>query len=333
MIPIFFSLIAFLAIIILFAAIYMAIQRKEKLEYQSQRFEQVINIKPQGYSEHNKDEHTTAKDPESISLRRDQRLSSIPWLNEILTKVLKNNTKSVAGLIEQSGIKVKAGEFILFTCLVGLIGALVVDLFFHIPIVGFVACILPFLLLNFIKHKRVDDFINQLPQALDLLSSDIRAGVDVQTGLKHLSEEFAAPLSEEFGKVVVEVNLGLSISDALNNLSKRINTADVQILCTGIIINRELGGNLSELLVGVGETIRERFRLKGMIKSLTAENEMSTYLLMALPVGLFIMLSILAPETYAPFMSDPIGQKILVSCGISMAIGYIVIKKMTTLEV
>ena len=108
---------------------------------------------------------------------------------------------------------------------------------------------------------------------------------------------------------------------------------DVQILCTGIIINRELGGNLSELIGSVGDTIRERFRLKGMIKSLTAENQMSAWLLLALPFVSYFMLNMIAPETYGTFPQDPIGKQILTSCAVSMILGYLAISKITTIEV
>ena len=172
-----------------------------------------------------------------------------------------------------------------------------------------------------------------MPQALDLLSGDLRAGVDVQAGLKHLSEEFPIPIGEEFGKVVVEINLGLTLNEALNNLATRISTTEVQILCTGIIINRELGGNLSELIQSVSNTIRERFRLKGTIKALTAENQMSGMLLIILPFALYFILNFLSPAIYRPFATDPLGQKIIGSCLLSMAIGYFLMNKITKLEV
>ena len=191
----------------------------------------------------------------------------------------------------------------------------------------------PYGVLNFLKEKRTTDFVKQLPQALDLISSDLRAGLDVQAAIKHLAEEFPAPIGEEFGKVIVEINLGLPISEALNNLARRINTMDVQILCTGIIINRELGGNLAELTSSIGNTVRERFRLKGMIKALTAENQGSAILLLVLPIAMYIVLNMLAPAVYNSFATDPIGKMVLIGCAVSMTFGYLVIQKITKLEV
>ena len=108
---------------------------------------------------------------------------------------------------------------------------------------------------------------------------------------------------------------------------------DVQILCTGIIINKELGGNLSELIVSISETVRERFKLKGMVKALTAENQMAAIMLVVLPIGFFITLNLMAPETYNSFAKDQIGQKILIGCVVSVAFGYFIINKITRLEV
>ena len=330
LVPIIFSAITFLAVILLCIAVYYFLQRKENLKYQSQRVEQAVSQQSLGYTE---GEENLTTEAGQGTLRRDTRISSIPFIDIFLSKFLKGGSKSLMILIEQSGLKIKVGEFVLFTTLLGFIGAMVIDLFFHIPAVGFILAVLPFLLLNTLKEKRVEVFVKQLPQALDLLSGDLRAGLDIQAGLKHLSEDFPPPMGEEFGKVVIEVNLGLTLSEALNNLSNRMNTMDVQILCTGIIINRELGGNLSELIGGVAETIRERFRLKGMVKALTAENQMSAMLLMALPVGLYILLNVLSPAIYNSFIQNPTGQMILGGCVVSMTIGYLIIQKITKLDV
>ncbi|OGI19782.1 MAG: hypothetical protein A3B68_08200 [Candidatus Melainabacteria bacterium RIFCSPHIGHO2_02_FULL_34_12] len=330
--PIIISAITFMAVIFICITIFFIIQGKQDTKEQTTRVEQAVSIKTLGYSEipHEEDK---AKSEDAGSLRRDTRISSIPWLNNILLRISKGNVKSLMILIEQGGLKIKAGEFLLLSVLIGFIGALSVDLFFHIPFAGFICVLLPFLMLNILKGKRMEAFVKQMPQALDLLSSDLRAGLDIQAGMKHLSEEFSAPIGEEFAKVVVEINLGLTLNESLNNLSKRMNTIDVQILCTGIIINRELGGNLSELIGNVSETIRERFKLKGMVKALTAENQMSSYLLIGLPIGLYILLNVLSPTIYGPFIQDPIGKMIITGCVISMIIGYLIIQKITKLEV
>ena len=328
--PLFFSFTGFLAIVLFCVAIFLVFQGRQERKTQDQRVKTALESESHFASGGNSD-----KDEETVEggLRKDSRISSIPLLNTIFSKYLKANAKSLIILIEQSGLKIKVGEFLLLVVFVGLAGFILVSLFFHIPFVGFGLAIVPYFVLNFLKGKRTADFVKQMPQALDLISSDLRAGLDVQAALKHLAEEFPAPIGEEFGKVIVEINLGLPISEALNNLAKRMNTMDVQILCTGIIINRELGGNLAELTSSIGNTVRERFRLKGMIKALTAENQGSAILLMVLPVGLYIVLNMLAPAVYNSFAYDPIGKMILIGCAVSMTFGYLVIQKITKLEV
>ena len=333
LVPLVFSALAFIAVILLCTAGYLFWKNIQNKKDQSQRLEQAVNVQSQFFEASGDGNNPQEQDPEKLKLRKDSRISSIPWLNDLLSKFLKENSKHLMILIEQSGLKIKVGEFLILTFLVGMIGAMLVNLFLHIPIVGFGLVIVPYFILNFLKEGRIAKFVQQMPQALDLLSGDLRAGLDVQAALKHMSEEFPAPLGEEFGKVVVEINLGLTINDALNNLAKRINTMDVQILCTGIIINRELGGNLSELTSNIGNTVRERFRLKGMIKALTAENQGSAILLLVLPIALYFILNMLAPSTYNSFASDPKGQMILIGCGISMTFGYLIIQKITKLEV
>lgn len=333
--PIIFSVIVFFAVMFIIIAGYYIWQRKESLKEQSERIEKVVNIQTEIRPDPNAS-NTEGVDSDQTALRRDMRISAIPWLNTLLSKFLKEKAKSLMHLIEQSGLRIKVSEFVLFTVLVSLIVILAIYIFTHnlfISLAGIGAVFLPYWILGFLKERRINTFVNQLSPALDLLSSDLRAGLDVQTGLKHLSEEFPAPLGEEFAKVIVEINLGVSLSDALNNLSKRVSTMDVQILCTGIIINRELGGNLSELIGSIANTVRERFRLKGLVKALTAESQMSAMLLIFLPIGLFILLNIMAPSTYNSFMSDPKGQAILAGCVVSMTFGYIVIQKITKLEV
>lgn len=333
LVPIILGLVVLASVVLICISGYLYFQEKQNAKIQNERLEQAINIKVQDISVPPTSGNTLDSTSQEMGIRKDWRVSDIPWLNQLLSVHLKERGKSLMFLIEQSGLRIKVGEFLLLVVFVGLMGAMLTDLFFHIPFAGFALAILPFSLLNFLKEKRITAFTNQLPQALDMLSGDLRAGLYVQAGLKHLSEEFPPPLGEEFGKVIVETNLGLSLEEALNNLSKRVNTMDAQILCTGIVINKELGGNLSELIKSIGETVRERFRLKGMIKALTAENQMSAILLLVLPIGLYILLNVLAPSTYNSFSSDPRGQMILTSCLISMSIGFLIIKKITKLEV
>lgn len=330
LIPIIISAAAFIAVVLICLVVYTYFERKQSLKQQSERVEQALTVQSAGYT---KEEQAKESTEGETSLRRDVRISSNPLINALLTSILKERSKSLITLLEQSGLPIKAGEFLLLTFFISIGGGILVYFLFKLPFIGLAVGLIPFFSLNILKAKRVDRFITQMPGALDMLSSDLRAGLDVLSALKHISEEFPPPIGDEFAKVVFEVNLGFPLADALTNLSTRVNATDVQILCTGIIINRELGGNLSELISNIGNTVRERFRLKGMIKALTAENRMSAYLLIALPFVLYIILTMLAPDTYGDFTKNPTGQKIIIGCLISMTIGYFIMDKITKLEV
>ena len=321
------TILIFVIVMILCWVGYTYWQKFEAKKSQTERLEKAINTQTQ-FGDGEK-----TKSLEELTLRKDKRLSTIPWLDEALKKIFQARITQLMILIEQSGLTMKVSEFLLVATLIGFIGAILVKQLLGFPLVGFGCCYLSYMWLQQLKEKRIEKFVAQMPQALDLLRGDLKAGLDVMGGLKHLAEDSKPPLSEEFSKVIAEVNLGVATNDALNNLAERMDTMDVQMLCTGIIINREMGGNLSELVGKVSVTVRERFRLKGIIKALTAEGKMSSIMLMALPVVMFIILNCIAPETYNPFLKDPMGQKIILGCLVSMTIGYLLIQKITAMDV
>ena len=317
----------FIVIIIICWISYIYWQKFESKKSQTERLDKAINTQARFENDEK------PKSLEELKLRKDKRLSTIPWLDEVLRKIFQERIIQLMILIEQSGLTIKVSEFLLMAIFIGFIGAILVKQLLGFPFVGLISCYLPFMWLKQLKVKRIDKFDAQMPQALDLLRGDLKAGLDVLGGLKHLAEDSKPPLSEEFSKIITEINLGVPITDALNNLAERMDTMDVQMLCTGIIINREMGGNLSELVGKVSMTVRERFRLQGIIKALTAEGKMSSIMLLALPFGMFAILNCLAPDTYNPFVRDPMGQKIIMGCLGSMTVGYLMIQKITALDV
>ncbi len=334
--PLVFTILIFVVIVGISLGLYYVWQRSRSRKLQAERIDSAINLKPRIDETKEGEEGATAEEAptfEEGKLRKDKRYSTIPWLDNILRNFLKKSTPVLLRLIEQSGLSIKVSEFFLVSAIVGFLGAAIVNFIVHLPFIGLGLGMFPYMILNYIKEKRTAKFISQMPPALDLLNSDLKAGVDILAGFKHVAEDMDPPMSEEIGKLIVEINLGLPINDALGNLSDRIDTMDVQMLCTGISINREIGGNLSELITKVSATVRERFRLRGIIASLTAEGKMSAWLLIGLPFIMFGILNGMAPETYGSFLNDPIGKNIMGGCCVSMIIGYILINKITTLDV
>lgn len=325
----------FCFVVVLCVGGYFIWQQSENKKQQTDRLESAINVKQETFG------MGTAFAPLSQdqiqekafeAVRKDKTISNIPIVNLILNKFFQKKIQYIMHLIEQTGLSIKVGEFILFTLLLGFIGASVVVVFFKIPVVGFGIVFLPFSVLNSLRESRKKKFVSQLPQALDMMNSDLRSGLDIQQVFKHIAEELSPPISEEFQRMVAEVNLGVPVDQAILNLGERMDTMDVQMLCTGLIINRELGGNLAELVANVCATVRERFRLQGVIAALTAESKASSYLLLALPVGLYFLLGAMAPDTYKSFSESPLGDKLLKGCCVSMLIGFTVLKNMTKIE-
>ncbi len=180
---------------------------------------------------------------------------------------------------------------------------------------------------------RLGAFNKQLPDTITLLSNSLRAGSSFLQSIELVSREGAAPMAEEMGRVVREVNLGLGMEEALQNLVRRIKSEDLDLMVTAISIQQQVGGNLAEILDTIAFTIRERVRIKGEINTLTAQGRYSGYLVAMLPIGLAFVLNIINPSFMQPLFTQLIGR-ILVGVGvILMTIGFFAIQKITNIKV
>jgi tight adherence protein B len=181
--------------------------------------------------------------------------------------------------------------------------------------------------------SRLNSFNKQLPDTITLLSNSLRAGSSFLQSIELVSRESPAPMGPEMGRVVREVNLGLSMEEALSNLVRRIKSDDLDLMVTAIGVQQQVGGNLAEILDTIAFTIRERVRIKGEIRTLTAQGRYSGYLVAFLPIGIMITLNLINPEFMQPLFTELIGQILLVVGGIMMAIGFFAIQKITDIKV
>jgi len=180
---------------------------------------------------------------------------------------------------------------------------------------------------------RLGAFNKQLADTITLLSNSLRAGSSFLQSIELVSREGNPPMAEEMGRVVREVNLGLGMEEALNNLVRRIKSEDLDLMVTAISIQQQVGGNLAEILDTIAFTIRERVRIKGEINTLTAQGRYSGYLVAMLPIGLAFVLNIINPAFMQPLFTQLIGR-ILLGVGIVlMAIGFFAIQKITNIKV
>ncbi|MDE3113105.1 MAG: type II secretion system F family protein [Chloroflexota bacterium] len=180
---------------------------------------------------------------------------------------------------------------------------------------------------------RLGAFNKQLPDTITLLSNSLRAGSSFLQSTELVSRETPPPMGEEMGRVVREVNLGLGMEEALLNMVRRIKSEDLDLMVTAISIQQQVGGNLAEILDTIAFTIRERVRIKGEVNTLTAQGRYSGYLVAMLPIGIAFMINLISPAFMEPLFKQTIGQILLVTAGIMMAIGFFAIRKITDIKI
>jgi len=193
--------------------------------------------------------------------------------------------------------------------------------------VGGACAAVPVLRLGSVRQARLKRFETQLPDALDMMSRAMRAGHAFPTALKLVADEMSTPLGEEFKAVFDEVNFGVSMGDGLGNLAQRVPSMDLQYFVVAVLIQRESGGNLTELLTSISAIIRERLKLVGQVRTLSAEGRMSAWILCLLPFGAGAMMYYAAPDTMNLMFTDPGGRKLLYIALAMMLLGVLAIRK------
>jgi len=204
--------------------------------------------------------------------------------------------------------------------------------FMALPIgIGFAS--LPLMYVRFKRKKRLKKFGAQLPEALDLISRALRAGHSLPSGFHLAAEQISAPLGPEFGRCFDEQNLGLPLEEALGELTERVPNVDLRFFATAVIIQRQTGGDLAEILDKISKLIRERFQIWGQIQALTGEGRLSGIVLMALPPVLFLVMLRINYEYVMKLFNDPLGQKMLAFAVVLQLIGGYAIRKIVDIKV
>ena len=205
------------------------------------------------------------------------------------------------------------------------------------PVSGIIGFVLGYFLPRFwVGRKiggRLKGFNKQLPDTITLLSNSLRAGSSFLQSIELVSREGGPPMSEEMGRVVREVNLGLGMEEALHNLVRRIKSDDLDLMVTAIGIQQQVGGNLAEILDTIAFTIRERVRIKGEINTLTAQGRVSGYLVAFLPIGLGAALNMINPSFMEPLFTQTLGRILIGVGAVMMTIGFLAIRKITDIKV
>jgi tight adherence protein B len=195
------------------------------------------------------------------------------------------------------------------------------------------AASLPLLYVRSKKNQRMGKFEKQLPEALGLIARALRAGHAFTSGMKLACEEFSDPLGPEFEETLDEINFGQSVPDALKNLGRRVDCPDLNFFVVSVILQRETGGNLAEIIEGLAHLMRERFKFRGKVRVLSAEGRLSAIILCILPILLAAFLFVFHPKVVAPLLEDPIGKALMWITGVLMVLGFLMVRRIVKVEV
>lgn len=270
-----------------------------------------------------------------LALLRDEMLSQIPALDSLLRR--SSQISNLQTVLAQAGMETRAGTMVLLCVLsavtLGFV-ALMVGKSVVFGWVGLLAgAILPYAYASFRRTRRFGKFEELFPEAIDTLARAVRAGHAFTTALELISNEVADPVSSEFRKLFEEQKFGMPVRDALLNLSERVPLVDVKFFVTAVMLQRETGGNLAEILDNLSYMIRERFKILRQVRVFTAQGRLTMLLLMALPPVIVVVMLLMNPGFIRPLFDDPIGHSLIVAGLVLQTIGYFVIRRIIQIQV
>jgi tight adherence protein B len=201
------------------------------------------------------------------------------------------------------------------------------------PLVGGFLAILPLIWLLMRRKRRLRKFAKQLPEALELIARALRAGHSLAAGMSLVAQEMSPPIGVEMGRTFEEQNFGIPMEEALDGLTKRVPNLDLKFFSTAIILQRQTGGDLAEILDKIGHLVRERFQIWGQVQALTGEGRLSGIVLLALPPALFAVVYRMNPDYLMLLFTDELGKKMLVGGVLMQLFGALVIRKIVNIRV
>jgi tight adherence protein B len=247
------------------------------------------------------------------------------------------NAENLNLLYEQADVSFSFKRFMSVVIGLGVAGTIFGFVFslplLAVPLVALVWSTLPFFWLIRRRRKRINQFVEAMPEAVELVSRALRAGHGLASGLHLVAEEMKGPIADEFNRVFEEQNLGIPIELALRNMADRIPVMDVRFFVIAVVIQRSTGGDLAEVLDKIGRLIRQRFELKGLVRSLTAEGRISGVVLLGMPPSLLCFIYFLNYEYISALFTTPVGVKMLSLTAAGQVVGAWVIKKIVAIKV
>lgn len=240
-------------------------------------------------------------------------------------------------IFEQADTKLSFSKFFLISAGLAAFGGLLAALSrTHAGLVPLAAVLMgstPSIWIMLRRRSRLKKFATQLPDALELISRALRAGHSLAAGFNLVQEEMAAPIGQEFGRAFEEQNLGLPLDQALDGMTDRVPNLDLKFFATAVVLQRQTGGDLAEILDKIGSLVRERFKIWGQVQALTGEGRLSGVVLLALPPLLFVAVYRLNPEYIMLLFTDEMGKKMLAAAIVLQVLGAVVIRKIVNIKV
>jgi tight adherence protein B len=268
-------------------------------------------------------------------LKSAQQLSNVPAFDAVLTRS-RSVLRPLEELLEQSGTGMRLGTFLLVSCVCGALVAFLVlkltgMLLAALP-AGIFAATLPTSFIRMKRTRRVRKFEEQFPEALALISRALKAGHTFTTGLQMVSEEMPQPIGPEFKLLFDEQNYGRPLPDALREFARRVPLLDARFFVTAVLIQRESGGNLAEVLDNIASVIRDRFRVKRQIQVISAHARMTGWVLIGIPPALATVLFIINPEHWQTLTGARLGIQLIIAAIVLQITGTLIIRKMVQIE-
>lgn len=318
------ALVVFLAVV--FGVVSLAFLGESLREVRRRR-----DFKRQLESVTSRDEFDATGSGSSLLLDSDQSspldtmLGALPQLRDL------------KGLLEQADLNWTPGTFLIMSfglaTALGASGFILSNNAVAALLAALAGLVFPYFYVQRLKKRRIRRFEEQFPEAIDLLGRSIRAGHAFPTGLKVVAEESPDPLGTEFRQIFEEQKFGLPLEESLLGLADRIDLVDVRIFVTAILIQREVGGNLAEILDKIAHTVRERFSLQRQIRVYTAQGRLTGYILAALPILLGMAITALNPEYMAILFEEPIGKALIALAAVLQFMGFLIIRRIIDIEI
>jgi tight adherence protein B len=266
---------------------------------------------------------------------KNELLSDVPLLNRVLARL--NFAVRIDRRLRQADLEIRVGTFVLLSLILFAI-AVIVGRILHWPavvilLVGLGLFAIPNTYVDVKRRLRVKRFLNHFPDALEMFARSLRAGHSFTGAIQLVGQEMPDPVGPEFRKVFDEQNLGIPLRQALIGMTDRVDTLDVKFFVTAILVQRETGGNLAEIIDKISYVIRERFRVQGQLKIFTAQARMSGFILALLPIGIAVMIGILNPEYLKPLWLERTGRIMIAVAVILQILGMLAIRKIIRIKI